>query len=251
VSLEHHQVCNPPRSRKNQKQPGDPRYARYPLRRGLIGNIAYLFGIVYTRFCIYLHAKGRHNIPEQTPYIIAANHETYVDGLWISAFLPRSHFRLFSCIAAKDLEDKHGLFGKIIVHVGRAISVDRFGNPVRGLIIACKKVREGNILLVHPEGTRTKDGRLGEFKEGAAYISLKTNVPLLPVFIDGGYEVFNRHMKTPQPFDTKTKRKREVIVVYGKPLNPADFKNAKEMTQALRGWMSEQYEAKRIPRILQ
>ncbi len=226
----------------------DHHYARYPLRRGLVGNMAYLFGMAYTHLGIYLHADGLDNIPKQTPYVIAANHETYVDGMWIGSYLPRNHFRLMSCIAAKDLEDRHGLLGKLIVRVGRAIPIDRFGNPVRGLIIARKKVEEGNILLVHPEGTRSVDGQLGEFKDGAAYIALKSQVPLLPVFIDGGYEVFNRHMKAPQPFDAAHGRKREVILTFGKPLDPADYKNPKQMTQALSDWMHAQYAKKRIPR---
>lgn len=237
---------NPLRQRKRVAI--DHHYARYPLRRGLVGNMAYLFGMAYTHLGISLRAEGLQNIPAVPPYVIAANHETYVDGMWIGSFLPRNHFRLFSCIAAKDLEYRHGLLGKLIVRVGRAISIDRFGNPVRGLIIARKKVDEGNILLVHPEGTRTEDGRLGEFKDGAAYIATKSNVPLLPVFIDGGYEVFNRHMKAPQPFDAKERRKREVILTFGQPLYPAEFKNAKEMTAALTAWMQQRFAEKKIPR---
>ena len=238
-----------PKPLRNRKRTAiDHHYARYPLRRGLVGNMAFLFGMAYTHLGIYLHAEGLENIPQESPYVIAANHETYVDGMWIGSFLPRNHFRLMSCIAAKDLEDRHGLLGKLIVHVGRAISIDRFGNPIRGLIIARKKVDEGNILLVHPEGTRTEDGHLGEFKDGAAYIAIKSRVPLLPVFIDGGFEVFNRHMKAPQPFDAKAGRRREVILTFGKPLDPADYENTKEMTEALSRWMEERFAEKRIPR---
>lgn len=221
---------------------------QYPLRRGFVGHMAYLFGMVYTHLGIYLHAEGLENIPDQIPYIIAANHETYVDGMWIGSFLPRHHFRLLSCIAAKDLEDRHGLLGKLMVRVGRAISIDRFGNPVRGLIIARKKVEEGNILLVHPEGTRSVDGRLGEMKDGAAYIAYKSKKPILPVFIDGGYEVFNRHMKAPQPYDPVNGRRREVIVRFGKPIDPAHYKNPREITKALTEWMDARFQEKRIPR---
>ena len=239
--------AKPPRSPKHSAR--SRQASRYPLRRGLVGNMGYFFGMAYTHLGITLRAEGQENIPSTIPYVLAANHETYVDGMWIGSFLPRSHFRLLSCIAAQDLEDKHGLLGKVMVRVGRAISIDRFGNPVRGLIIARRKVEEGNILLVRPEGTRSPDGRLGEFKDGAAYIAYKSKVPLLPVFIDGGYEVFNRHMKAPQPFDAKEKRKREVIVALGKPLYPSDFKNVKEMTAALSSWMNERFQQKKIPRV--
>jgi len=236
----------------SDKQPGSPashaapaassgtEASRYPIRRGLIGYLGFYGGLLVTRLIVRLRARGTENIPTQIPYVIAANHQTYVDGMLISAFLPRFHFRKLASLTAKDLEDQHGLFGKLIVRVGRGIAVDRFGNPVRGLIIAKKKVEEGNILLVHPEGTRSPTGELGEMKDGAAYIALKSKVPLLPVFIEGGYEVFSRHMKWPNPIDRKTGKRREVTVVFGKPLDPKEFKTAKEMTQALVAWMEAQ-----------
>lgn len=221
---------------------------KYPIRRGLVGNLAFLGGMILTRLFIKLRAEGLENIPRETPYVIAANHETYVDGMWIATYLPARHFKLFSCIAAKDLEDQHGLLGRLIVRVGRGIPIDRFGNPVRGLILAKKKVDEGNILLVHPEGTRTSDGRIAEMKDGAAYIALKSKVPLVPVFIDGGYEVFSRHMKKPQPHDSKTGYRKQVVIRFGHPLNPADYKNAKEMTAALTAWMDHSFNHKIVPR---
>jgi len=222
---------------------------KYPLRRGWIGYLAYWCGMALTRMGIKLSAEGLENIPRDTPYVLAANHETYVDGMWIGCFLPRHHFKVMSCIAAKDLENKHGLLGRLIIRVGRAIAIDRYGNPVRGLIIAKKKVDEGNIMLVHPEGTRTRDGRLGDMKDGAAYISIKSKVPLVPVFIDGGYEIFNRYMKLPQARDPVSHMKREVIVTFGKPFNPAEFQNAREMTAALNDWMQARFQEKKIRRL--
>ena len=142
--------------------------AEYPLPRGFVGWFGFTAGMLLSHLFLRLKAVGRENIPEKTPYVIAANHETYVDGMWLGAYLRPGHFKHFSCIAAKDLEESHGPFGRLIVRVGRGVPIDRFGNPVRGLIIAKKKVDEGNIMLVHPEGTRSTDGRLGEMKNGAA-----------------------------------------------------------------------------------
>jgi 1-acyl-sn-glycerol-3-phosphate acyltransferase len=225
------------------------RVVKYPKRRGFSGLLIYYFGMGVSRLSIRLRAEGLENIPQQTPYVIAANHETYVDGMWIASFLPKLHFDKLSCLAAKDLGDRHGLLGRMILKVGRAIPVDRFGNPVRGLIIARKAVEDGNIMLVHPEGTRTRDGRLGEMKDGAAYIAMKTHVPLLPVFMDGGYEVFNRHMKTPQGWNPVTRQRREVILTFGKPFLPTDFHSARDMTAALEAWMHARFKEKRIPRV--
>ncbi len=220
---------------------------KYPMKRGLAGHLGNWGGMLLTKMLIHLRAVGLENIPADKPYVIAANHETYVDGMWIASFLPRKHFRKMACIAGSDLESEHGLFGKLICRVGRAVPIDRFGNPVRGLIIAKRKVEEGNIMLVHPEGTRSPDGLLGEMKNGAAYIAMKAKVPLLPVFIDGGYEVFNRHMKLPHPFDENRKR-RTVVVHFGKPLRPEDYKDTQSMSDALTAWMTEKFRNKLVPR---
>jgi 1-acyl-sn-glycerol-3-phosphate acyltransferase len=78
---------------------------------------------------------------------------------------------------------------------------------------------------------------------------MKSGVPLLPVFLDGGYEVFNRHMKAPQGWNPVTRQRREVILTFGKPFKPDDFSNAKEMTFALSDWMTARFREKKIPRI--
>jgi 1-acyl-sn-glycerol-3-phosphate acyltransferase len=219
------------------------------LRRGLTGHLFYHIGMGVTRLIIRLRAEGLENIPRRVPYVIAANHETYVDGLWISSFLPKAHFRRLSCIAAKEFENRHGILGRIIIRVGRAIPIDRFGNPIRGLIIARKAVEAGNIMLVHPEGTRSPDGKLGEMKDGAAFIAMKSRVPLLPVFLDGGYEVFNRHMRVPQGWNPITRKKREVVLTFGSPMDPADFSSTREMTHALSDWMQTRFRQKKSSRL--
>ncbi len=237
-----------PAAAGHTSHPPSAEESRYPLERGWIGTAANIFAKALSRLLLRLQARGLENIPRKIPYVIAANHETYVDGMWIGAFLPHEHFRHLASLTAKDLEDQHGWLGRLIVRVGRGIAVDRFGNPIRGLIIAKKKVEEGNILLVHPEGTRSVDGQLGEMKDGAAYIAMKSKVPLVPVFIDGGYEVFSRHMKWPRPLDPVTHRRRQVIIHFGKPLDPKDYRDAREMTAVLIQWMNDQYASKSVAR---
>ena len=210
----------------------------YPVRRGLLGNFLYGVGMLATRLLTRFSCIGKENIPTTTPYVIAANHQTYIDGLWILSALPKDHFPKMACIAGADLFTDHGLLGQIIVRVGRAIPLNRAGSPVRGLIMAKNKVTEGNILLVHPEGTRTHDGKVAELQDGAAYIALKANVPLLPIFIEGGYDIFPRTSKWPRPFTRKGRRKTLTLHI-GKPLYPANYKKAPEMTADLTRWMLE------------
>lgn len=215
---------------------------RYPVERGLKGEIGFFLGMLTSRIFIRLRAVGTENIPVRPPYIVAPNHVTYVDGMWAASYLPRKHFEILCCMAAKELEDSHGWLGRLIMKVGRGIAADRFGNPVRALIIAKKQLEEGQILLIHPEGTRSPTGQLGEIKDGACYLSKKAACPIVPVYIDGGYEVFNRHMKLPKPFDWKHFRRKKVTLYFGKPLLPADYAKAREMTDALAHWMQAMQE---------
>ncbi len=219
-----------------------------PVKRGFVGHFFYHLGMFLTRHMIKLECRGCENIPQGMPYLLAANHETYVDGMWIASFLPPHHFPHFASLAAQDLLSDHGWFGKVIMHVGRGVPLNRKGSPARGLILAKQQIDNGNILLVHPEGTRSHDGRLGEFENGACYLAQKANVPLVPVFIDGGYEVFNRYMTWPKGKDPKTGQKRRVIINYGQPLLPANFKSPKAMTEALSAWMHHMFENKVVPR---
>lgn len=211
---------------------------KYPTKRGFTGYCAYYVGLAATLLFLRFSAEGTENIPKKSPYVIASNHQTYVDGLWIAHYLSRKHFRVMCCLAASDLETDHGRLGRLIMRVGRGIAVDRYGNPVRGLIKAKKEIENGHIMLVHPEGTRTHDGKVAELKDGAAYMAVKANVPLLPVYIEGGFEAYSRHMKKPQPWDHTAHRRKKVVVHFGKPMLPENYgKDAHQLTAALTEWM--------------
>jgi len=215
-----------------------PQTDTYPLERGFLGNVVYELAVIASLAALRFTSEGKENIPEKAPYVIAANHQTFVDGMWIAHFLPRKHFDSMCCLAGADLGTSYGIFGKLIMRVGQAIAVERYGNPVRGLIKAKKEVENGRVLLVHPEGTRTHDGKIAEFKDGAAYLAVKANAPILPVYIEGGYQAFSRHMKRPHTWDHTAHRRKKVVIHYGKPLYPEEFgKDAHKLTAALTEWM--------------
>ena len=214
---------------------------QYPTERDFSAKVAKFFFLLYTSTVINIKCIGRENFPAQNPYVIASNHQSYADGVWIAKYLPKGHFKRMCCLAASDLETNHGKIGRLIMRVGRGIAVDRYGNPVRGLIKAKKEVELGDICLVFPEGTRSSTGDIGELKDGASYIAIKAGVPLVPVFVTGAYQVWSRHMKKMKPFKGFLKRKKMRIIV-GKPLYGKDFDNdAHKMTEALDKWMREMH----------
>lgn len=211
--------------------------------RGYLGNFLFKLGMLLTRMFTRFRVTGQENLPEP-PYVIASNHETLIDGMWICAGLPKKHQKVFAAIAGSDLKTDYGLFGQIMMRVGRAIPINRFGNPIRGLIMAKKAADQGYILLIHPEGTRTYDGLLGELQNGATYISTKSSIPMVPVYVHGGYEVFSRHMSVPHPIDWKKFRRKRVTIEYGQPFDPHDFADVNELTEVLRNWYLQRQDAK-------
>ncbi len=219
-----------------------------PVERGFSGKLLYHIGMLLTRILLKFEARGLENIPVNSPYVLAVNHETFVDAMWVASFLPKAHFPNFACMAAQDLLTDYGRFGRIIMKVGRGIPLNRHGNPIRGLMLAKKQVEDGNILLIHPEGTRSHDGRLGKIHEGATFIAMKSNVPLVPVFIDGAFEIFSRYHQFPDTWDKKRKRRRRLVIRYGPPLYPENYKNSKAMTKDMKAWLENAFDEKIVKR---
>ncbi|MCQ2533284.1 MAG: 1-acyl-sn-glycerol-3-phosphate acyltransferase [Clostridia bacterium] len=227
------------KSKNENKTKSNPLDDKYPTKRGFAGNFYNYFALFLSLIFLNMKATGRENCPDSNKYIITSNHQSYIDGLYIANFLPRGHFKHMCCLAASDLEDKHGWIGRVIMRVGRGIAVDRYGNPVRGLIKAKREVDKGNICLVFPEGSRTATGRLTTFKDGACYLAIKSNVPLVPTYVTGLYELWPRSKKYPQPFKGFLKRKK-IRIVYGKPIYGKDFDNdPHKMTDYVYNWTLE------------
>ena len=126
---------------------------KYPTKRGFWDVVAKNGFLFLTHLLCDMKCIGRENFPKNNPYVVASNHQSYPDGVLIIDYLPKGHFKWMCCLAASDLETNHGKLGRLIMRVGRGIAVDRYGNPVRGLIKAKKEVDEGNILFVFPEGS--------------------------------------------------------------------------------------------------
>jgi 1-acyl-sn-glycerol-3-phosphate acyltransferase len=89
-------------------------------------------------------------------------------------------------------------------------------------------VRQGNILCLFPEGTRTTDGRLQPVKAGIGFLIEKAGVPVVPAYVSGAFEAF--------PRDARRIKPRKIDVYFGKPVTPADcavFKDDPERHQKI------------------
>lgn len=166
-------------------------------------------------------------------YILCPNHESYFDALWVAAALcsERKRVNHFCCMAAQHLMDNRWM-KKVFIALG-GIPVDRNGNAVPATERALEYLCQNDcLMLIHPEGTRSRSGKMGVFKQGAAKIAIDAGIEMIPVCIDGAYEIFPPHRKFPRIINWKTFKRYPLHVVFGEPIDPYG-KTAKELTEEM------------------
>ena len=169
------------------------------------------------KLCFRLKAKGTENLPGKEPYIITPNHASYIDGFAIAAALPMSRFRnLYSLGLQKYFRGLVEYFAKL-AHV---IPIDRETYLHKAIQISFYVLKNGKSLLIFPEGSRSPDGEITEFKKGVGILGLEFNVPLIPTYIKGSFEVLARGTVKP--------RFKEVTIIFGKPIYPSDLDFSKK-----------------------
>lgn len=150
----------------------------------------HLLPVVY-RVIFGMKVKGLENIPADGPLIIAANHVTASDAVFIGCVTPR----FIHCMGKASLF-KNKLGGAFLKYVG-AFPVERGSGGEDALQEAYDLLEAGRVVGIFPEGTRSHTGELLRPKTGVAVIASKTKAPVLPVSItscDGGIPRFRGRM---------------------------------------------------------
>jgi 1-acyl-sn-glycerol-3-phosphate acyltransferase len=137
---------------------------------------------------VRLHVRSRASLDARRPYVFMANHLSMVD-IWAVLVAVPVPLRF---IAKKQL-GAIPLFGWAM-RAGRFIFIDR-QNPAsarRSIDEAAERIRSGQSVVVFPEGTRSRDGRLGAFKKGGFHLAVSSGADIVPVAIRGSREVMPR-----------------------------------------------------------
>ena len=155
--------------------------------------------------------KGTRNVPKKGPVLIVANHQSFLDppaiggGIW----------RRVNYLARKQLF-KFKPFALLIASVD-AIPLDQDGIGFQGIKETLRRLRNNEMVLIFPEGSRSFDGEIVPFMKGYISVATKTKSVIVPAAIAGAFEAFPRTQKFPSFF------KPGLRVEYGEPITPEDY----------------------------
>jgi 1-acyl-sn-glycerol-3-phosphate acyltransferase len=138
--------------------------------------------------------EGLENVAPHGPYIVAANHMSYLDGLLLFTIVRTSRVTGW----AAEKYERHLIYGTIIRIFG-GIFIQRGEVDRKALSIAVDRLNQGYIFGIAPEGTRSKTGSMARGKTGAAYLAHEANVPIVPVGIAGTDKAFEFFLRFRRP----------------------------------------------------
>lgn len=160
---------------------------------------------------VRVRIEGLGNIAANQTYIFVANHVSQFDILTFQGYFPHD----FRWIAKKELF-RIPIFGTAMRRTG-FISMDRTHGrkALKSLNKAAEQIAGGTSVIIFPEGTRSRDGRLHPFKTGAIMLAIKAGVPVVPIGINGTYSIL--------PKGKLLAGSGEVVIRVGAPISTTDF----------------------------
>jgi long-chain acyl-CoA synthetase len=171
-----------------------------------------------------LSVTGIENLPDKGPYIIAPNHLSLADAPFVGAAISQDIADQLFSLGASDIF-KGPVMSPLawLLHV---IPVDMEARLYNALQLSAYVLRRGKILLVFPEGGRSRDGGIKDFKKGVGIIAKELNIPIVPVAISGTYAMMPTGRWFPKP--------ARISVTFGKPIHPGG-KDYDEIVKTLYG----------------
>ncbi|NPA51538.1 MAG: AMP-binding protein [Aquificae bacterium] len=182
-----------------------------PQRRYSLLAIKYITKPVFKLY-FRLEVKGVENLPSSS-FIIAPNHQSYLDGFLIISSLPNHILKDLYFLAEEKFFPPNTIKGKIgtFFHI---VTINVNKNLKVSLQNTAYLLRKGKKVVIFPEGARTRTGELLEFKPFFAILSKELNLPVIPLTIKGAFEAL--------PIDSKFPKPRKIQLIYSKPIYPKE-----------------------------
>ncbi|MFH1594733.1 MAG: AMP-binding protein [Candidatus Omnitrophota bacterium] len=182
----------------------------------LITLLLFLSFGTFFRLFFRFEVKNKEKIPSSGPFIVFANHASYLDGLFIAAALP---FKLLLSSFFLGLREIFMMpVIKNITKPGRVIPIDIALNAVDAFQVCVYLLKRNKSICYFPEGQRSPDGKMVEFKKGIGILAKETNAPLVPMYIKGSFDAWSRYGKLPRP--------TKVEIIVGDKFSYSDLKPA-------------------------
>ena len=149
-----------------------------------------VYGIsrVLCRFYFYrlcgMKVTGQENLPEKGPFIILSNHRSMGDPFVLGVLYEQGELHFM----AKEELFHNPIVRWYITHM-HGFPVKRGQADLSAMRTAMQVLRDGDALGIFPEGTRHKDGVMGQVQSGVSVLTLRSNVPLVPVYLSGKYRI--------------------------------------------------------------
>ena len=165
---------------------------------------------VFCAIVFRLRVRGRENVPRGGAYILAGNHQSYLDPVFCGVGIRR---RL--CYVARDSLYRFKLFGWLIRSLD-AIPIGRDKADIAAMKMIIARLQQGEAVCLYPEGTRTHDGRIVPVKAGFGLLCRRSQAAVVPVLVDGAFECWPRQKRLFTP--------GRVTIWYGKTLEAEEIR---------------------------
>jgi long-chain acyl-CoA synthetase len=183
---------------------------------------------VFLKLYFRLKGEGLENLPDG-PFILAPNHQSFFDGLFVAVYLKNKLMKK-TYFYAKEKHVKNKIV-KFIAAKNNVIVMD-LTDLKTSLQKMAEVLKRGRNIIIFPEGTRTQNGKIGDFKKTFAILSRELNVPIVPVAINGAYDALPRGTHFPRPW-------KKISVKFLKPISPENH-SYDSLTDIVQSKVSEQ-----------
>jgi 1-acyl-sn-glycerol-3-phosphate acyltransferase len=164
----------------------------------------------WLRVCYRLRRVHRERVPRTGAILVISNHQSFLDPMVNGVTV---WDRQFTALARDSLFV--GPFGWILRSVA-ARPIKREGGDLEAMKAALAELEAGRVVIIYPEGTRSTDGDMLEFKRGVMLLVKKAKPTILPMGVDGTFEAWPRGRKLPRAFG-------KVVCVCGHPMSGAEL----------------------------
>ena len=160
--------------------------------------------VLFTLF-FRIRVTHRERLPAQGGVLVVSNHQSYLDPILVAVGMSRPFHPM-----ARETLFRFPPFAMLIRSL-YAFPVRRASADLGAIREAMRRLKDGAVVLMFPEGTRTRDGSIAPLQAGPITIAGRTGVPVVPVVIEGAFEAWPRTCWLPRP--------HQVRVAFGRPLS--------------------------------